>query len=303
MEALLTEPSAQTKRGIALKNILFPTDFSDASKIALPWAVALARHYGATLHLAHVTRSTVCPVGIGGDLAGAFDTSIFAERLMQELRDHLGEVCPTQTHLADGLIEDILPELVEKTAADWIVLGTHGRSGVSKFLLGSSTEEILRIATRPVLTLGPHLLSSAAHAGKLDLHCGEIQCIVDFAAAYERAIESALALAEEYQSRLTLLHVIWSHGRIQPAEQAVLRANMEQLLRQAVPSVAGLSGQPEFVVEIEHRPSKAPDTVLYRAADLVVQTMGFGGARHTALHVIRLAPCPVLTIPFGSKGE
>ncbi len=194
----LSEPTAK----IALKNVLFTTDFSPISETALLFAESVARRYGSKLTVAHVispleTRM-VPPEGWGAcqqalDDAASFQMSCLDQRL---------HGLPHEIVVQHGLVGDVIAELIEKTDADLLVMGTHGRSGVSRFLMGSVAEEVFREATCPVLTIGPKVSAGASHEA-------EFKEIV-FASGFNPeslAAPYALSLAQEFQARLTLVHV------------------------------------------------------------------------------------------------
>ena len=133
--------------------ILFPTDFSPASEDALRWATALARDSGATLSIVHVEEP---PMAYGG---GEMYIALDEGETKGELRRLLGNVVPTDHNVpfehrllvgdpATAIVED-----AEKENADLIVMGTHGRAGLSRLLMGSVAEAVVRRARCPVLTV------------------------------------------------------------------------------------------------------------------------------------------------------
>ncbi len=289
MEAVLAD------KKLALKNLLFTTDFSEPSRNALPWALALARRYGATLHVVHVVRPIVYPVGPAEAVAVPFDNGQYAQGLMRQLQENLQSSLQgvnLRTWVLDAEIDAALEETIAQNKIDWIILGTHGRTGVRKLLLGSIAEQVLRITHIPALTLGPHILHSPA----LDVDMKKILCVVDFSSLAERALAYAFSLAQEYQSRLTLLHVVRGFQEVPESERTYLRGKFERLLRDMAPAEADLWCEPEFVVELGERDRKILDSAAYRGSDLIVQSLVPGLSRDGALEVIRQATCPVLTI-------
>ncbi len=132
------------------KHILFPTDFSHTGDAALAWATSLARDTGATLHIVHVEEP---PMVYGGEMYyGMPDPNL----------DHLKEMLhkivppdpnvPYKHHLVTGAPASAICRLAKDENADMIVLGTHGRTGVLRMLMGSVTEAVVRQAHCPVLT-------------------------------------------------------------------------------------------------------------------------------------------------------
>jgi len=134
------------------RKILFPTDFSPYGQEALRWATSLARDTGATLIIVHVEEP---PMAYGGGemYLGA------EEGDREELRKTLVKVLPTdakipfQHKLLVGDPATAVVEVAEQEGADFIVMGTHGRSGLSRLLMGSVAEAIVRKAKCPVLTV------------------------------------------------------------------------------------------------------------------------------------------------------
>lgn len=140
------------------KTILFPTDYSLTSEHALSVAISMARNCGATLLIAHVSQREPYPVGESAHS----DPSPSAAELEQ-----LHSVLPDDPDVnyehhflygEPGSVEVTKPENVivnfaDKRKVDLIVLGTHGRSGFGRLLMGSVAQAVLRAATCPVLTI------------------------------------------------------------------------------------------------------------------------------------------------------
>jgi universal stress protein A len=134
------------------RKIVFPTDFSEASTNALAWATSLARDTGATLIIMHVEEP---PMAYGGgELYYGVDGT---DR--EALRQSLADVKPADpqvncTHkLLVGDPAEAIVQTAESEKADLIVMGTHGRSGFTRLLMGSVAEAVVRKAKCPVLTV------------------------------------------------------------------------------------------------------------------------------------------------------
>ncbi len=142
-----------------LTRILVATDFSDTSEAALEYAIDLAKSFGAKITLAHLYELPVYTFPSGAMVASVD----FATQLMSGAQQATEASCAK--HAKDGV--EMTPVVREGTAweeihkianevdADLIVIGTHGRRGISHALLGSVAEKIIRTATRPVLTIHP----------------------------------------------------------------------------------------------------------------------------------------------------
>lgn len=139
-----------------LHKILFPTDFSHTGDAALAMATALARDNQATLHIVHVQEPSAL-YGGGEMYYGTLDPST------EQLQAMLADVKPTdpavpfQHHLLTGDPAGALVDFADAEKMDLIVLGTHGRGGLSRLLMGSVAEAVVRRANCPVLTFKqPH---------------------------------------------------------------------------------------------------------------------------------------------------
>ena len=146
---------------LAIQTILHPTDFSDYSNNAYRLACALARDYGAKLILLHVAQPPMAFAGEGVLIQPPeFDTEPLREQLQQMQPADAG--IKVQHRLIQG---DTVPEVLsvaEEAKCDLIVLGTHGRTGLGRLLMGSVAEQIVRQATCPVLTVKTPLVRELA---------------------------------------------------------------------------------------------------------------------------------------------
>jgi len=132
--------------------ILFPTDFSPASQEAMSWATSLARDSGATLLIMHVEEP---PMAYGG---GELYIDV-QENEREDLRKALVNVVPLdhqvpfEHKLLVGDPATAIVETADNEHADLIVMGTHGRTGITRLLMGSVAESVVRKANCPVLTI------------------------------------------------------------------------------------------------------------------------------------------------------
>src|SRR5271166_5046285 len=159
-------PETKKHRGaISVKNVLYATDFSATSELALPYATAICRHFASTLHVAHVLSDTNLLLMTGGVdyvCVGTVyeDAHAEAQAKIQQVASRLGEI-PHQTYVLHGQVWTNLSSIVAEKGIDLIVVGTHSRTGLGKLLLGSVAEDILRHAPCPVLTVGPGVCGRA----------------------------------------------------------------------------------------------------------------------------------------------
>lgn len=140
---------------LAIRTILHPTDFSAYSDYAFRLACALARDYGARLVLLHVAKLPVMAYGEG---VVPPDPVLYREHLWERLQQvQTGDVkIPAEYRLMEGDAATEILRIADETHADLILLGTHGRTGLGRLLMGSVAEQVVRRATCPVLTVkGP----------------------------------------------------------------------------------------------------------------------------------------------------
>ena len=139
------------------KNILVPTDLSEGAEEALDYACELATKFGATIHLLNVIGIPT----LGVPELGIALTSTMIDSMVhdnQEALDKLADAkCANATVgsrlLRTGDARDTILQVAKEIGADLIVMGTHGRRGVTRALLGSVTELVVRSAPCPVLTV------------------------------------------------------------------------------------------------------------------------------------------------------
>jgi nucleotide-binding universal stress UspA family protein len=293
--------TATAKVAVGFRNILFATDFSPAAARAIPYVKKIAKHYDATLVTLHVRTPVVNPMTEPAtwptylEAAKAQD-----EQHRKELLDTFAGI-PTQVLIEEGSIQTCLEEAIEENNTDLVVIGTRGRTGVEKLLLGSVAEEIFRTVPCPVLTVGPRAYDSAGPADQLR----EILYATDFSVASLKAAAYAVSLAQEFQSRLVLLHVISPQRPGDLVSAADLTASSQKLLRQVVPPEAQDWCRLEYHVVEGEVAEKILEFASLREPDLIVlgvrQKEGVpGAASHlpvaTAHKVVSRASCPVLTI-------
>jgi nucleotide-binding universal stress UspA family protein len=140
----------------ALKRILVPTDFSDPSEEALKTALAFGRMFGATLDLVHVAVEVAYPLPPPIDLASLpIDIGPALDRAAEGLAAEEARVreagirCESTTLV--GRADQEIVERARTTAADLIIMGTHGRSGLAHAILGSNSARVIQHAPCPVL--------------------------------------------------------------------------------------------------------------------------------------------------------
>jgi nucleotide-binding universal stress UspA family protein len=195
----------QTSKRIALNKILFLTDFSDSSETAVPFATSIARAYGSTIYALHVLLPSAYAHVAPEEAASLLDDEEDRARAEMERVEAQFSGLPNELTIERGPgVWPVLAEVLKQREIDLIIMGTHGRTGIQKLLLGSSAEEIFRRSHAPVLTIGPAVRSGSHSAGRF-------RCVLfatDFNAVSAASVSFAVSLAQENQSRLVLLHAI-----------------------------------------------------------------------------------------------
>lgn len=296
-------PTVETTKRINFKQILFLTDFSEPSSEALPFATAIARGYGSKVHAVHVLVPSSYNY-ITPEMAGTLldNQEEMAQAEMDRVESQLVGL-PRETVIERGAsLWDGVTRLVTERDIDLIVLGTHGRTGFKKALLGSSAEEVFRRSHVPVLMSGP-AARTGAHSG------GRFRCVLfatDFNSVSTVAVPYAVSLAQENQASLILLHVLPlpKPGKTtKPGELSVAEAIHR--LEDLVPKEADLWCRPRGMVGHGEPAAQILAIANKHGADLIV--LGVRGIdalagiatrvqKDTAYEVVAHAPCPVLTV-------
>lgn len=139
-----------------VKKVLFPTDFSESSESALRYASTLAAESGALLYIVHVSNDSSTYLAGYGGFGYAPD---FADLVSRENRAQLQKIEPVVPHVRHkhchltGEPEQEILAFAEREDVDLIVIGSHGRTGLSRLLLGSVAEAVVRRAKCPVITV------------------------------------------------------------------------------------------------------------------------------------------------------
>lgn len=291
--------TVETSKRIALSNILFATDFSPNSNAALPYALAIAHQFDAKLFATHVISPESYLFASPDSWPALQETEDqlrqdFVARLEEQLRG-----VPHQVLSQVGDIADVLFRLIHDHQIDLLVLGTHGRAGLKKLLLGSVAEKLFRRASCPVLTVGPEVALEKPVA-----EFNRILFATDFSDQSLAAAPYAISLAQEHQSRLTLLHVMET-ARAGTVDFEPDTEYLTRQLRELVSPEQDFWFEPEYVVEFGDAEEQILKAASDHKADLVVLGVrALTGSIAMATHfghskaqvIVAHAPCPVLTV-------
>jgi nucleotide-binding universal stress UspA family protein len=283
----------QTVNSITFKNILFLTDFSEASETALAFATGFARHFGAQVYPAHA-----CDPIILTETAAPNVLDEVEENSRQRLNQLAKKYTLTGTPLfARGSVEDAVPTWVNEHGIDLIVIGTHGRRGLKHFLLGSVAEAIFRSATCPVLTVGPHV----AVRPYRDFKAEKILFPTDLGTHAEFATQYALSVAQENKAQITFMHVVPLSDALQH-DRAELLKNSATKLEKLIPPEIKETCTPEINIEVGDPVKELLAFAETERPDLIVLGLPagkkFNGAFRSGVtyNIVASAPCPVLTV-------
>jgi nucleotide-binding universal stress UspA family protein len=288
---------------ISLKTVLLLTDFSEPSEAAVPFALSIGREYGAKLCALHaltpIPLAYTAPESAAATLAGMEEGAAAA---MQALDSQLAGVAHETMILRTPSVWAALQKILAERQVDLVILGTHGRTGAMKLLLGSVAEEIFRRTSVPVMTIGPSVRNGIHGGGQFH----SVLFATDFSPEGQMAAPYAVSMAEEHQARLLLLHVMRD-----PYPKATERmeqdsvANVMHQLYELVPTDAELWCRPEATVRYGNPAARILEVAKERKADLIVlgvrEAARFRGAathleRTTAHEIVANASCPVLTV-------
>jgi nucleotide-binding universal stress UspA family protein len=288
-----------TPVGVGIHNVLIATDFSSCSNLALSFGLELAHGYRANAYVVFVVPADeFMMAGPEAYIAAKEAARRDLLELKHELRKKHSYIEGEDYHLflLEGDVAQAILDFAQQKQIDAIVVGTHGRSGLGRALMGSVAESVFRNSPVPVLTLGPHL--ERITGGRTPKN---ILVPVDFTPASERAARYAAAMAREHNATLTLLHVIerW------PAQAQADRERVMQALREKVENLLGDDAKGlrcKFRVEV----GRVVETVLYTANGIDADLVVVGVRPRTGLlnrlmwphayEIVREATCPVLTV-------
>jgi nucleotide-binding universal stress UspA family protein len=268
--------------------ILIPTDFSSVADHAFVTAQRLATRFGSELIVVHCGQGIPFafdyPVEAAINACAVGDANLL-ERLQQYADERLadGDVPYRVKLMIDGPVSGIA-RAAEELDADLIVLGTHGRTGWQRALLGSVTEGLMRLTSRPVLTVRDELPASFTR----------ILCPVNHSAASRNALEYAASLTLALKGELLVVHVLEMGQRILIDEQPPLREWVPQEVRDRCryAEFLGRNNPAEEIISFAERHDVS--FIVLGAQHKRFRDESVVGA--TSEHVVRHATRPVLTI-------
>ena len=292
---------------LEIKLILCPIDFSEFSLRAYQHALSLAEHYRAKLVAQHVVELWRYPYA---DYAASLgDYERFSQALREGGKEQLQEFVKNHTHdeiqpqlvVQQGIAPDSILSFAQAEKTDVIVMGTHGRRGFDRLMLGSVTDRVMRRAPCPVLAVGKASHDSvASDEERHRRHLSRILFCTDFSDNSERALNYALSARAEYDAELTMLHVLEEVSTPAKKEQAIATAKDE--LEKLIPSKGRKTPKIKTAVRIGKAYEQIIQLALEAQIDMVAMAVRGRGALDLAVfgsttyRVLQLGPCPVLAV-------
>ncbi|HZZ39213.1 MAG TPA: universal stress protein [Acidobacteriaceae bacterium] len=284
--------------------IVVATDLTDTDYL-IPHAIAQARSSGASLVLVNaVLPHESMPVETGAvpwydPLRMDRDARLLLENLAREVREQ-GVDCATAVR--HGFAPDVIAEVVKNADAGRLIIGTHGRRGLKKFVLGSVARQLLDLVDIPVCTIGPraHHLPEGAP--------GTILHPVSLAGLHETSTFLSLQLARQFAARVVLLHVVTpGAATARDPGKAVSAATAE--LNRLIPSEARASTQVMVRIALNNVVSEVLNVAQEIEARLIV--LGVHALSHSwlpgtepaAYKILVSAPCPVISLRVTPEPE
>jgi nucleotide-binding universal stress UspA family protein len=302
---------------LQIKKILLPTDFFPCANQALDHALYLAKKHNAEFHMLHaIVLHDDDPHNPAAHVVNLDEihqrlkelASADMDAAIRE-RKESGVTIVTEQRRGVAAAAVIL-RYAEENDIDLIVMGTHGRRGLGHLFLGSVAEEVVRLATSPVLTI-------REQAERQDVRrMARILVPLDFSEHSSNALQCAREIAITYGAKLDLLHVI--EETTQPAFYEMagvpldeLRADREKKSIQEMERLHVSSTGPEIKADYHAMVGRASRDIVEFAKEndidlIVIATHGLTGIRHLLLgsvteKVVRMAPCPVFTVKAFGK--
>ena len=285
--------------GVGIHSVLIATDFSRCSTVAVNFGLELAHEYQAKAYLVFVLPS-------GDFLMAGPDAYVAAkDAARRDLLELKAELRKTHSYtegedyhllLMEGEAAQSILDCARQNKADVIVVGTHGRGGLGKMLMGSVAERVFRQSRVPVMTVAPHL-----HQPGRGFVPRNILLAADFTPASEHATRYASTLAREHNAKLTMLHVL-DHPELRGvADRAEIMQGIEKKL-------TALLGQDAEGLQLCCRVEvgKVVPTILRTEAEIEADLLVMGVRPWSGLldrlmwpnayEIVREAACPVLTV-------
>jgi nucleotide-binding universal stress UspA family protein len=276
-----------------LENILLPTDLSHDSLPVLPYVGQIAKAFGAKIYLCHIHADVPLAAGLAAPRLYEAEGKDTAEHLAAFRASAALKGLEPKLILAAGTVREEMQKIIVENHIDLIMVGTHGRTGLAKMVLGSVAEEICRVATCPVFTASP--ATKPAPEGFFK----NILFPTNLSEVSKKTLPYIALLAGKYGSRVTVLHVV-AQGVATADREKQADSIRKNLVRDFGPGLAQF--QPDFKVVFGNTAEKVLRGAQEKQAGLIA--LGIRNAfrpgilvERTAYRIMAGAHCPVLTVP------
>jgi nucleotide-binding universal stress UspA family protein len=300
----------QQKKWAGFRSILCPIDFSDHSRLALQYAVAVALRGKAVLRVIYVND----PLLVAAAAAALHDRAL-TKQSAHELQEFIDATVPSRrrpglrvtSHVSVGDPSDQILKAAASRATDLVVLGTHGLTGAGRVFMGSTTLSVLQRTSVPVLAVS-HGGKTATTAVSASWPGVQILAAIDLNGGVANEVESAARIAQRFGSSLLLVHVVteiaspaWlsadlsAHDRIRLAQAQQRMEALAAVAQRHVPTVAR--------VACGHAADEIAAVAAAERAQLLLTVLHdrqrwFGAKRGSiSYHVLSHAVTPVLAYP------
>lgn len=288
------------KTRISLKNILYTSDFSAIAENAAAYALELARRFDAKIFAVHVRPLEIYGMAPPESWAVLHDA---AEAQAKDEAARLDRLFPGVQHVSiveEGDVWNVLSDSIDRNSIDLVVMGTHGRRGLQKVLLGSVAEKVLRGASCPVLTVGPCVHLDAECAAEMK----RILFATDFSAASEAATAYALSLAQENQAVLDVVHIVEPRNPGEVINSAELVSGCAARMRSLIPADSEFWCEANTMIEVGQPAEQILNVAKARRSQLIVLGVKAASNLTAAAHlpwaiahkILSSAECPVFTV-------
>jgi nucleotide-binding universal stress UspA family protein len=284
--------------------IVVSTDLTDTEYL-LPHAIAQAKASGASLILVHaVLPHESVPMESGAipyydPLRLDRDARLMLENLARTVREQ-GVECTTAVR--HGFVPDVVAEAVSNAGAGRLILGTHGRRGLKKFVLGSVARQLLEAVDIPVCTVGPRAHKGATRSPSTILHP------VSLAGMHQTSADLSFTLGQQFGSRVVLLHVIPPAPHVARDPERAVQAATDELKR-LIPEEAA----PWTQVQVKIALGSVVSEILNAAGEMQAGLIVLGvhapshswlpGTEPAAYKILVSAPCPVISLRVHADPE
>lgn len=297
---------------IRLRNIMSTTDLSEFSNHTLTYGTALCREFQARLHVCHVINLPSMATYYGNVTADPVEEQqrlrTYVESRINELMEH--RQVQWEMLVSVGHVADEITRLASDTDVDLVVAATHGRSGIKRLLLGSVAERLMRTLPCPLMIIRGGAMDDA-HQKDPPVKFRKILVGSDFSETAGSALEYGLSLAQEFQAKLILAHVVAPPIYLDLDHPVVsvdldsreeLETGLKEKLHAMIPGdvydwcapeVVLMNGQP-YSELVRYAENEGVDLVVLGAHGYNLMEKLFVGA--TTDRVVRRAPCPVLSV-------